>query len=135
VTKKKITTLIPTASNADVLINAIVFGLEEVKAHDIVIMDLRKLGHATTDYFIICHGNTGPQVKALCQSVEKESQMKANERPLHTEGAQNAKWILMDYGNVVVHIFDKESRAYYELEELWADAEVRNISAEHINDK
>jgi len=61
--------------------------------------------------------------------VEKESIQRANERPLHTEGAQNAKWILMDYGNVVVHIFDKEARSFYDIEELWGDAVVQRISA------
>ncbi|HEY8404837.1 MAG TPA: ribosome silencing factor [Flavobacteriales bacterium] len=132
--KNTTTTQLTSANNADALIDAIIFGLEEVKAHDIVVMDLRKLAHASTDFFIICHGNTGTQVKALCQSVEKHAYLKANETPLHIEGEQNAKWILMDFGNVVVHIFDKEARDYYELEELWADAEVSKISAQHVNE-
>ncbi len=114
---------------AGTLIDSIIFGMEEVKANEITVMDLLKIGHSSTDYFIICHANTGTQVKAISESVEKETIQQANERPLHVEGTQNAKWILMDYGNVVVHVFDKESRSFYDIEELWGDAEIRNISA------
>jgi len=129
VTKKTTTKKTATIDAAQLLIDSVIYGMEEVKANDITVMDLRKVGHASTDYFIICHANTGTQVKAISQSVEKESIQRANERPLHTEGAQNAKWILMDYGNVVVHIFDKEARSFYDIEELWGDAVVQRISA------
>jgi len=111
------------------LMDSIIFGMEEVKAHEIAVLDLRKLGHSSTDYFIVCHGNTGTQVKAISESVEKETIGQANERPLHIEGTHNAKWILMDYGNIVVHVFDKEARSFYDIEELWGDADIRNISA------
>lgn len=110
------------------LLDSILFGMEEVKAHEIMLMDLRKIGNASTDYYIVCHGNTGTQVKAISESVEKETIKHVDERPLHIEGTQNAKWILMDYGNIVVHIFDKEAREFYALEELWGDADTTNIS-------
>lgn len=128
VEKKKTTEKKAATGNPKLLLDAIIVGMEEVKAHEISVMDLRKIGHATTDYFVVCHGNTGTQVKAISQSVESETIKRADERPLHTEGVQNAKWILMDYGNVVVHIFDKESRAFYALEELWGDAEIQLIA-------
>lgn len=126
-TKK--TTSTTKESPEGILIGSIIFGMEEVKANEITVMDLRKIGHSSTDYFIICHANTGTQVKAISQSVEKETMEQANERPLHIEGIQNAKWILMDYGNVVVHVFDKEARIFYDIEALWGDAEIRNIPA------
>ncbi len=127
--KKTTTNTKKAVDSAATLIDSIVFGMEEVKANEITVMDLRKIGHSSTDYFIICHGNTGTQVKAISQSVEKETIKQAEERPLHIEGSQNAKWILMDYGNIVVHIFEKEARSFYDIEELWGDAEINKISA------
>ncbi len=128
-TKKKNNIPTAAAQSADALIAAIVHGMEEVKAHDIRILDLRSIGHSSTDYYIVCHGNTSTQVKAIADSVDKHTFLQAQEEPLHTEGARNAQWILLDYGNVVVHIFEKETRSYYDLEELWGDAPVRSIEA------
>jgi len=80
-----------------------------------------------TDYFVICHGNSNTQVQAIAQSVEKETQKTLGDSPWHIEGTRNAKWVLMDYVNVVVHIFDQEARGFYALEDLWADAEMKHI--------
>lgn len=90
------------------------------KALDLVILDLRKLTYIT-DYFVICSGSSTTQVTAIADSIG-ESLVKAGVHPSHVEGRAESSWILMDYGDVVVHIFDEQSRVYYSLEKLWSDA-------------
>jgi ribosome-associated protein len=121
-TKSKIVT-----AGAEQLVDAVVHGMEEVKAHDIVVMDLRKVPNALSDFFVVCHGTSNTQVQAIADSVEKETYRIMQEEPSHTEGARNAAWILMDYVNVIVHIFSKDARDFYALEDLWADASVKRI--------
>jgi ribosome-associated protein len=113
----------------DSLIECIVDGILEVKGHDIVVLDLRSISNAAADYFIICHGTSRTQAEAISRSIEKETQKKLNEQAWHIEGLRNSQWILMDYINIVVHIFEKEAREYYALEELWADAKYIDIEA------
>jgi ribosome-associated protein len=114
-------------AGAEQLVEAIVHGMEEVKANDIVVMDLRKVSNALSDFFVVCHGNSNTQVKAIADSVEKETFRILNDEPAHSEGERNATWILMDYVNVIVHIFSKDARDFYALEDLWADASVKRI--------
>jgi ribosome-associated protein len=114
-------------AGAEQLVDAIVYGMEEVKANDIVVMDLRKVSNALSDYFVVCHGSSSTQVKAIADSVEKETFRILNDEPAHSEGERNATWILMDYVNVIVHIFSKDARDFYALEDLWADASVKRI--------
>ena len=114
-------------AGAEQLVDAIVHGMEEVKANDIVVMDLRKVSNALSDFFVVCHGSSNTQVKAIADSVEKETFRILNDEPAHSEGERNATWILMDYVNVIVHIFSKDARDFYALEDLWADASVRRI--------
>lgn len=90
------------------------------KAKDILILELRGLA-AFTDYFIICSGESTTQVKAIAEHIEAEF-LKKKVRPLSIEGLNYAHWVLMDYGDVVIHVFKEETRAYYELEKLWLDA-------------
>lgn len=116
-------------AGAEQLVDAIVYGMEEVKAQDITVMDLRKVPHALSDYFVVCHGGSTTQVQAIADSVEKETLRLMNEEPIHSEGVRNATWILLDYMNVIVHIFNKEARDYYALEDLWADAKVKKITS------
>jgi len=104
-------------------------GILEKKGSDIVSMDLRNVKHAVTDYFIICHAESTTQVGAIARSVEEEIYKATGEDPWHKEGFQNAEWILLDYVNVVVHIFQKEKRDFYAVESLWADAEVLKIAS------
>jgi ribosome-associated protein len=127
VTKQKTTRKKKSIDETQVLLDAIIFGLQEVKAHDIVSLDLKGLSYAMADYFVICHGTSNTQVQALADSVDREVLKLTGERPLHVEGNRNAKWILMDYINIVVHIFDQESRNFYALEELWADGITKRI--------
>lgn len=109
------------------MVDAIVFGMEEVKAHNIVVMDLRKVPNALSDFFVVCHGTSNTQVQAIADSVEKETFRLLQDEPAHSEGTRNATWILMDYVNVIVHIFNKDARDFYALEDLWADASVKRI--------
>ena len=114
-------------AGAEPLVDAVVHGMEEVKAHNIVVMDLRQVPNALSDFFVVCHGTSNTQVQAIADSVEKETHRLLQDEPAHTEGARNATWILMDYVNVIVHIFSKDARDFYALEDLWADASVRRI--------
>lgn len=111
-------------SEAEVLTELIIKGMEEKKGHDIVRMDLRNLTSAVTDYFVICHGDSNRQVDALAQSVRDEVEKVTGEKPWHSEGYENAEWILLDYINVVVHVFHKEKREFFGIEDLWGDAKI-----------
>lgn len=112
---------------AEALSKVIVKGMEERKASDIVVMDLRGLKNSFTDFFVICSGNSDTQIEAISESVESEVQKTNKEKPWRSEGKNNKEWILMDYVNVVVHVFLKDKRQFYGLEELWGDAEVTHI--------
>ena len=110
--------------NYELLLQHIIEGLQEKKGKEIVNIDLRKLDYAACDNFVICHGDSGTQVKALAGSVEDKVDEKISVRVRHREGMENASWILLDYGDIVVHIFIKEARDYYKLEDLWGDADI-----------
>ena len=109
------------------LVNAVVEGIQEVKGQDITILDLRKIAARVCDYYIICNAESKTQVGAIADSIELMVKKQTNEKPYHTEGMQNADWVLVDYVNVVVHIFQTEARYFYNLESLWADAETTKI--------
>jgi ribosome-associated protein len=113
--------------NQDQLLLYIIEGLQEKKAKNIIHMDLRKLGFAPCDNFVICHGDSGTQVKALSDSVEEKVDSTLQMAINHREGLQNASWVLLDYGETIVHIFQRETREYYKLEDLWGDAEITLI--------
>ena len=106
------------------LIHAIVDGMEEVKARNIQILNLKNLENSVCDYFVICEGTSNTQVKAISESIEKSVRENLSEKPWHVEGQSTAEWVLMDYVNIVAHIFQRETREFYELEGLWGDAEV-----------
>jgi ribosome-associated protein len=110
--------------NYEQLLKYIIEGIQEKKGKEIVNIDLRKLDYAACDNFIICHGESGTQVKALAGSVEDKVEEKLTLRVKHREGQENASWILLDYGDIVIHIFLKETRDYYKLEDLWGDADI-----------
>jgi ribosome-associated protein len=110
------------------LLNAIIEGLEERKAHNIVVLDLHKINNRSFDYFVIADADSSTHVDAIASSVEEEVKKKLGERPYHTEGWQNSEWILLDYVNIVVHVFQKTIRDFYNIEDLWADAEMQKIN-------
>ncbi|RMA57850.1 ribosome silencing factor [Ulvibacter antarcticus] len=106
----------------DQLITQIVKGIEEVKGQDIEILDLREIENTVCDYFIICNGTSNTQVNAIVNSIQKTVSKALKEKPWHVEGSDNAEWILIDYVHVVVHVFQKHIREYYDIEGLWGDA-------------
>jgi ribosome-associated protein len=109
---------------ADLLLESIMKGIFAKKGINVLKIDLRSLENRITDFFVICHATSGTQVSAICDSVEDTVRMEAREKPSHIEGLDNNFWVLLDYGNVVVHIFLEEYRNFYSLESLWADAEI-----------
>jgi len=115
------------SDGAEVLLESVLKGIFEKKGQNVLKIDLRKLENRITDYFVICHASSGTQVSAICDSVDDTVRKEAAEKPLHVEGLDNCFWVLLDYGNVVVHIFLEEYRTFYSLESLWADAAIELI--------
>ena len=99
----------------------------EKKGHNVLKIDLRKLENRITDYFVICHAQSGTQVSAICDSIEETVHKEVKEKPSHIEGLDNCFWVLLDYGNVIVHVFIEEYRNFYSLESLWADATIKSV--------
>ncbi len=105
----------------------IVRGMQEKKAQDIVVMDLRNVKNAICDYFVLCSGNSDTQIDAISSSVEEEVYKASRQDPWHREGKTNREWILLDYVDVVAHVFKKDRRSFYDLEQLWGDAEIQIV--------
>ena len=103
------------------LLNLIIESIKEKKGREIVSINLIKTGSSVCDYFVICHADSTTQVSAIAGSVERKVKEGLKINPGHIEGLQNAQWVLMDYANIVVHIFQTEYRTFYALEDLWAD--------------
>jgi len=111
-------------ASTDELIAVILQGIEEVKGQQISLLDLRAIENTVCDYFIICNGTSNTHVNAIVGSIQKTVSKAIKDKPWHIEGQDNAEWILMDYVNVVVHVFQKHIRDYYDIEGLWGDAQV-----------
>jgi ribosome-associated protein len=114
--------------STDNLISTIIAGIEEVKGEDIQLLDLREIENTVCQYFIVCSGNSNTQVKAISGSIQKLVGKEVQEKAWHVEGEQSAEWILVDYVDVVVHVFQKPIRAHYDIEGLWGDAKITNLS-------
>lgn len=112
------------ADEAALLLDSITKGIFEKNGQNVLKIDLRKLENTITDYFIICHAASGTQVSAICDSVDDTVRKETGLKPLHIEGLENSFWVLLDYGEVIVHIFLEEYRNFYSLESLWADAAI-----------
>jgi ribosome-associated protein len=115
------------SDGADVLLESVIKGIFVKKGQNVLKIDLRKLENRITDYFVICQAPSGTQVSSICDSVEDTVRIDAGEKPLHVEGLDNCFWVLLDYGNVIVHVFLDEYRKFYSLESLWADAAIEAI--------
>lgn len=113
--------------DSDLLSRTIVEGMQENKAKDIVVIDLRDIHSAVTDFFVICSGESSTQVDGISSSVVRLTRKDLQQKPWHQEGKENAEWILLDYVDVVAHIFYKDARTFYDLESLWADGKRRDI--------
>ncbi|MFY0600292.1 MAG: ribosome silencing factor [Cyclobacteriaceae bacterium] len=112
---------------SDVLSQSVIEGMLEKKASDIVLMDLREVKNAIADFFVICSGNSDTQVDSIADSIEEKVFKKSEQNPWKKEGIENKEWVLIDYVDVVAHVFSKEKRTFYALEELWGDAKVTVI--------
>jgi ribosome-associated protein len=117
-------------NESKILADVIVHGILEKKGKDVLSLDLSKLPNAVSNFFIICHGNSKTQVEAIAESVEEEVRKKLQRKPWQKEGRENAEWILIDFADVVVHIFQEETRMFYKLEDLWADAKIKKYESE-----
>ena len=116
--------------NSEDLSKVVILGMQEKKAEDILLMDLRNVKNAIADYFVICSGNSDTHIDAISESVEHEVHKNNKENPWHREGKENKEWVLLDYVNVVAHVFKKDRRDFYALEELWGDAELTEVETE-----
>lgn len=117
----------PDEPGSKVLVGLIVDAVRAKKAKDVVLIDLREVSEVA-DYFVICTGESDLQVKAIVDGVRESIQEACGERPWRSEGYSHKQWVLMDYVDVVVHVFDTERRDYYNLERLWADAKVEDVT-------
>lgn len=120
----KVSTLVTAKQLADAVVDA----LQDKKGNKIVVMDLRKVRGAISDYFVICSGTSDKHVQALSDTVWEDVRVKLQDKPINIEGRSHGEWILMDYVNVVVHIFLEEKRRFYDIESLWADAPMERIA-------
>jgi ribosome-associated protein len=111
----------------EILLYNIIEGIRKVKGKEIVDIDLSMLEQRVCQHFLICHGDSNTHVNAIADSVEREMKEKLSWPAYHKEGQENASWVLLDYGNIVVHVFQKEYRDFYQLEELWADGNINKI--------
>lgn len=117
--------------NTDQLITTVIAGIEDVKGKEITILDLRDIENTVCDYFIVCEGTSNTQVNAIVNSIQKKVSKELKDKPWHVEGNDNAEWVLIDYVNVVVHVFQKQVRAYYDIESLWGDAVTTQIETSY----
>ena len=122
-TKKKV--------SSDQLITEVIKGIEKVKGDNISILDLREIENTVCDYFIICEGTSSTQVNAIVNSIQKQVGKNIRDKAWHVEGTDNAEWVLIDYVNVVVHVFQKHIREYYDIESLWGDAKITEIKTNY----
>ncbi|HLW41197.1 MAG TPA: ribosome silencing factor [Flavobacterium sp.] len=116
-------------TNNEALLALIIEGIENVKGDNITILDLRAIDNTACDYFVICDGNSNTQVNAISGSIQRAVSKELKDKPWHVEGSEQSTWILMDYINIVVHIFQKETREFYNIEDLWGDAKIIQVTS------
>jgi len=114
--------------SSEQLSQVVVKGMQEKKGQDIVLMDLRDVKNAIADFFVICSGNSDTQIASIAESVDVEVNKVDGQNPWHREGSNNNIWVLLDYVDVVVHVFKQDRRDFYALESLWGDAKVTRFN-------
>jgi len=112
---------------SNILLETIIEGMKDVKGINITILDLSKIETAVCKYFVICSGTSNTHVSSVADSVRKHTSKEIGEKPWNTEGKNTSEWVLLDYCNIVVHVFQEQTREFYRLEDLWGDAEIRTI--------
>ena len=118
-------------STEDSLILNIISGIDNVKGLEVSLLDLRDIENTVCSYFVVCTGSSNTHVNAIVGSIQKTVSKELKEKPFHTEGNDNAEWVLIDYINVVVHVFQRQTRKYYNIEELWGDAKATKIASNY----
>ncbi len=121
----------PKVRDSEELINAIIEGIQRKKGINITKIDLTKINHSECNYFIICHGNSTTQVDAIAHSVEDTVEEITGDTAWHKDGYKNSIWVLLDYADIMVHVFQNDAREFYNLENLWADATIETINSEN----
>src|SRR5687768_13483594 len=116
-------------ANSDILAELVIKGMQEKKASDIVVMNLKSLKNAVSDYFIIASATSDTQLDAIATAIEEEVFKAIKQNPWQSEGRTNKEWVLLDYVDVVAHIFLKDKREFYALEELWGDARIQHVES------
>lgn len=114
-------------TTTETLIDLVIEGIQEKKGRDVTVADLSAIESAPAEAFVICTANTPTQVDAIIDSIENVTREKGNERPTAIAGRENALWVAMDYGNVMVHVFVPDMREYYDIDNLWSDAAITNV--------
>lgn len=117
-------------NESEYLADLVVEGIQEKKGKDIISMNLMDISNAVSNYFVLCHGTSKTQVESIAEWVERIVKKSTGSKPWHKEGFENAEWILLDYVDVVVHVFQEETRMFYNLEKLWADAKIKEYENE-----
>ena len=123
--------MLKSRSTEDSLISNIVYGIETVKGLDVSILDLRDIENTVCRDFVVCTGSSNTHVSAIVSAIKKTVSKELKEKPYHTEGNENSEWVLIDYINVVVHVFQKQIREYYNIEELWGDAKTTKVASNY----
>ncbi len=118
-------------STEDTLISTIITGIENVKGLEVIILDLRDIENTVCGYFVVCSGSSNTHVNAIVSAIQKTVSKELKEKPYHTEGSENSEWVLIDYVNIVVHVFQKHIREFYNIEELWGDAKTTKIASNY----
>ncbi len=108
----------------ELLNHLIIDAIQDIKGKNIVSIDLRRVHDAPTDFFIVCEGDSSTQVRAIADNITRRLKTEMGISPNHTEGMEGAKWILVDYFQTLIHVFYPETRAFYDIEELWSDAKI-----------
>ncbi len=119
--------MVKNKNSINKLVNLIVEGIVDIKGKDVKVLDLRDIDSAVCDYFIICNGTSNTHVNAIVNSIQKTVNESIHDKPWHIEGTENGEWVLLDYVNVVAHVFQKHIRDYYDIESLWGDAKLISI--------
>lgn len=121
----------PKVVENEQIVKKIVEGIQERKGKGIVVVDMLRLKESPCTYFVICEGDSSVHVNAVATSILDYVNEQISVKPFATDGFENSEWIAMDYGQIIVHVFQRETRQFYDLEHLWADADLRSI--ENIN--
>ena len=114
----------------NILLENIINAIQDVKGKEIISLDLRKIDSAICKYFVICTGTSNTHVNSIESNIKKTISRNLGEKPIHIEGNNIGEWVLMDYSDIIVHVFQEKTRAFYNIEDFWGDAKFKNYKSE-----